>query len=72
LFAVSIAGELRAQFEEVHKRARPTTLPPIGAIDQPAQLAHMRKHFGDRPFVRHANCLVRPETMEAPKELLRT
>ena len=45
---MGIAGELRAKLEEVDKCARLAALSPIGAIDQTAQFADMREHFGNR------------------------
>ena len=57
LFAMGIAGELRAKFEEVDKSARPAALTPIGAIDQSAQFADVREHFGNRSLLRQANRL---------------
>ena len=58
LFATGIGGELRAQFEKVHKSAWPTTLTSIGTIDKSAEFADVREHLGNCPLLRHTNGLV--------------
>jgi hypothetical protein len=68
---MGIAGELRAKFEEVDKSARLAALSPIGAIDQPAQFADVREHFGNRSLLRQASRPTGREAVELPEKLLR-
>jgi hypothetical protein len=69
--ALWIAGQLGRRFEKMDKRAGPSALPSIGAIDQSAELAEVHLHIGNHPATPTLQQLPRRETLEGADKFAR-